>query len=439
MIDRYTMPEMGRIWSEKNKLSQWLKVELLACEAMAELGLVPPEALEEIRAGARFDVERVRQIEARTRHDVVAFLENLAENIGESSRFLHLGMTSSDVLDTGLALQLRDAADLLTAGVSRLLALLKERAFQYRDTVMMGRTHGVHAEPVTFGLKLAVWAFEMRRNLDRMERARDVVSTGKLSGAVGTYASLDPFVERYVCRKLGLRPAGASTQVIQRDRHAEYHCALAITASSLEKFAVEIRGLQRTEVGEAQEPFRKGQAGSSAMPHKRNPIICERVCGLARVIRGNAMVALENVALWHERDISHSSAERVIIPDSTILLDYILAKFTDVIEGLVVYPEKMMANMELSGGLVYSEKVLIALVEEGLTRQEAYRLVQRNAMKARDQGLSFRECLLEDEGVRERLESREVEQCFDPAGLLAGVGETFNRLEALDSDPAPGG
>lgn len=349
MIDRYLSPKMKEVWSEESKLENWLQIEVLACEAMVELDLVPKEALAAIKQRAKFDVERVKEIEARTRHDVVAFLENLAENIGEAARYLHYGMTSSDVLDTCLALQMRDAAEILIEDASKVLGLLKRRALEHKATVMIGRTHGVHAEPVTFGLKLAVWAFEMRRDLDRLLRARNVVSYGKISGAVGTYASLDPFVEEYVCDRLGLKPAEASTQVIQRDRHAEYMCTLAVMASSLDKFATEIRGLQRTEVLEVLEPFREGQTGSSAMPHKRNPVICERICGLARVVRGNAQVALENVALWHERDISHSSAERVIIPDSTALLDYMLNKFNEVLEGLVVYPQKMEKDLEITG------------------------------------------------------------------------------------------
>ena len=435
MIDRYGLPRMKEIWSEQSKLSNWLKVEVLACEAMVELGMVPRDAIEEIRLKAAFDPERVKEIERRTRHDVVAFLENLAENIGPASRFLHLGMTSSDVLDTGLALQMRDAADILVEDASRLLGVLKEKALAYRDTVMIGRTHGVHAEPVTFGLKLAVWAFETRRDLDRLLRARETVSYGKISGAVGTYASLDPFVERYVCERLGLKPAEASTQILQRDRHAEYACALAITASSLEKFATEVRALQKTEVMEAEEPFREGQTGSSAMPHKRNPIICERICGLARVIRGNASVALENVALWHERDISHSSAERVILPDSTILLDYTMNKFIEVMEGLVVYPDRMEKNLELTGGLIFSEKVLLALIEKGATRQEAYGLVQGNAMAAARGEKAFREGLLADAGVRGYLGPEEIGTCFDARASLARVPAILDRLEGLKVEP----
>jgi adenylosuccinate lyase len=435
MIDRYSLPAMKDIWSEESKLSNWLRIEVLACEAMVELGHVPREALDEIQAKAAFDAERVREIEKRTRHDVVAFLENLAENIGPSARFLHLGMTSSDVLDTGLALQLRQAVDILIEDASRLLGMIKGKALIHRDTVMIGRTHGVHAEPITFGQKLAVWAFEMRRDLDRLLRAKEIVSYGKISGAVGSYASLDPFVERYVCERLGLKPAEASTQVLQRDRHAEFMSALAITAATLEKFATEVRALQKTEVMEAEEPFREGQTGSSAMPHKRNPIICERVCGLARVVRGNMLVALENVALWHERDISHSSAERVILPDSTLALDYMMNKFTEVMDGLVVYPEKMERDIQLTGGLIFSEKVLLALVAKGVTRQDAYRMVQRNAMASVRGEKAFREGLLDDQDVRGLLSADEVDACFDVRASLGRLDNIFERLENLKVEP----
>lgn len=435
MIKRYSLPEMENIWTEQAKLDNWMNIEILACEAMVKLGLVPSDALAEIKEKASFDPDRVKEIEKRTRHDVVAFLENLAENIGPASRYLHKGMTSSDILDTGLALQLRDASELLINRVSTLLEVIKARALEFRDIPMMGRSHGVHAEPITLGLKLAVWAFETRRNLDRLLRAREIISYGKISGAVGTYANLDPFVEEYVCGKLGLKPEDAATQIIQRDRHAEFMSALAINAVSLEKFATEIRGLQRTEVMEAEEPFKEGQTGSSAMPHKRNPIICERVCGLSRVIQGNMNTALQNVVLWHERDISHSSAERVILPDSTILLDYILFKFTQIMEGLVVYPEKMLQDIQLSGGLIFSEKILLALVEKGLTRQEAYKLVQRNAMKAASGQTGFFEGLLGDPELRDYLEQDEIKACFDLNLFLSRVGEVFDRLENLKTDP----
>lgn len=435
MIERYSRSPMKEIWTEESKLQNWLQIEVLACEAMSEMGMVPRSAVEEIKRKARFSVERVKEIESRTHHDVVAFLENLAENIGEASRYLHFGMTSSDVLDTGLAIQMRDAAGILIEDTSLLLGLLKARALEHRDTVMMGRTHGVHAEPITFGHKLAVWAFETRRNLDRLVRAREAVSCGKISGAVGVYASIDPFVERYVCEKLGLAPAEASTQVLQRDRHAEYLCAIAIAAGSLEQFATEVRALQRTEVGEAEEPFREGQTGSSAMPHKRNPVISERVCGLARVIRGNAAVALQDMALWHERDISHSSAERVVLPDSTILLDYINHKFMGVLEGIVVYPWKMEQNMGLTRGLIFSEKVLLALVEKGVTRQEAYKMVQRNAMKAFRREGEFLDNLRRDEEVALYLDRSELSGLFDARQSLARVSAVFDRLGSLKVEP----
>lgn len=435
MIERYSFPEIRETWSDRSRMENWMRVEVLAAEAMSELGLVPPDALAAIKEKAAFEVERVKEIEKTTRHDVVAFITNLAEHIGPDARWLHYGMTSSDVLDTGLALQLRDAMDILIGDASRLLKVIKRRALEFRDTPMMGRTHGVHAEPITFGLKLAVWAFETRRDMDRMLRAREVISVGKLSGAVGTYASIDPFVEKYVCEKLGLRPAEASSQVVQRDRHAEYMFALAVTATSLEKFATEVRALQKTETMEAEEPFKEGQTGSSAMPHKRNPIICERVCGCARVIRANSQVALQDMPLWHERDISHSSAERVILPDSTILLDYITRKFTDVVDGMVVYPANMMRNLELSRGLVFSEKVLLALISKGATRQEAYKMVQRNAMSAARGEKEFAGGLARDEDVSRLLSSDEIEALFDVEASLARAGVVFERLDALDVEP----
>ncbi|MBU1669683.1 MAG: adenylosuccinate lyase [Actinobacteria bacterium] len=435
MIERYTLPRMKEIWSDEARMQNWLQIEVLAAEAMAEMGVVPRDDLEVIRKRARFDVERVREIEQVMRHDVNAFIANLAEYIGPEARWLHMGMTSSDVLDTGLALQMRDAAEILVEDTSHLLGVLKNKALEHRDTRMMGRTHGVHAEIITFGAKLAVWAFETRRNLERLQRAQNAVSYGQISGAVGVYASIDPFVEKYVCDRLGLRPAEASSQVLQRDRHAEYLSALAIAAASLEKFAFEIRALQKTEVMEVEEPFKEGQTGSSAMPHKRNPIICERVCGLARVIRGNASVAFENQALWHERDISHSSAERVILPDSTILLDYITNKFCAVMEGLVVYPWKMEKNIELTGGLVFSEKVLLALVNRGVERQEAYKMVQANAMKAvRGEG-DFMDNLLHDEQVSHYLLPEEIMACFDSREGLARVTVIFDRLDELKVKP----
>ncbi|PKQ28767.1 MAG: adenylosuccinate lyase [Candidatus Anoxymicrobium japonicum] len=432
MIERYSLPGMKDIWSDRARMHNWLQIETLAAEAMSKFGIVPPGDLELIKRKASFDVEKVLEIEKRTRHDVVAFIENLAMNIGPPARWLHYGMTSSDVLDTGLAVQLRDAADILIEDTSNLLGILKNRALEFRDTPMMGRTHGVHAEPITFGLKLAVWAFETRRNLDRLKRAKETVSVGKLSGAVGTYASIDPFVEKYVCEQLGLKPAEASNQIIQRDRHAEFMMALAISASSLEKFATEIRALQKTEVMEVEEPFREGQTGSSAMPHKRNPIICERVCGCARVIRANAQVALQDMPLWHERDISHSSAERVILPDSTILLDYVLNKFIVLTRELVVYPWKMEKNIELTQGLVFSEKILLSLVGKGATRQDAYNMVQRNAMRAARGEEDFMQGLIHDAEVGKYLSPEEIDFCFDLSGSLRRLDEVFARLESLD-------
>ncbi|MEW6554367.1 MAG: adenylosuccinate lyase [Actinomycetota bacterium] len=432
MISRYTLPGMAAVWSEQNRFQKWLDVEIMAVEARAERGLVPREALAEIREKAAFDPARVLEIEETVNHDVIAFLTNVAENVGESSRFIHYGMTSSDVLDTGLALQMRDAADLIIAEALSLARLLRDKALEYRDLAMVGRTHGVHAEPMVFGQKLALWAFEMARDLERLRRARQVISCGKLSGAVGTYAHLEPWVEAYVCDRLGLVPAEASTQVLQRDRHAEYLAAMAITGSSLEKFALEVRGLQRTEVLEAEEPFRRGQKGSSAMPHKRNPILCERICGLARVLRANAMAALEDVALWHERDISHSSVERVIVPDSTTLLHYMLVKFQGIVRDLQVYPDNMRRNLELTRGLVFSEGVLLALVDQGLTREDAYTLVQRNAMRAWSAGEDFRALLAADDEVAARLGPQELDACFDLDHHLKNVAVVFERLERLE-------
>ncbi|NPV52502.1 MAG: adenylosuccinate lyase [Firmicutes bacterium] len=428
MIPRYTYPEMARIWSDENRFSKWLEIELAACEAWANLGRIPPDALEKIKKNARFDVKRIEEIEEVTNHDVIAFLTCVAENVGEESRFIHMGMTSSDVVDTAMSLLMLDALDIIIGDVKVLIDVMVERAREHRHTVMIGRTHGVHAEPVTLGLKFALWVSEMRRNLARIEQARKTIAFGKISGAVGTYANVDPYVEEYVCKKLGLARADISTQILQRDRHAELLTTLAITAGSIEKFATEIRSLQRTEIFELQEPFKKGQKGSSAMPHKRNPIMCERMVGLARVIRGNAMVALEDIALWHERDITHSSAERIIIPDSTILMDYMLRKFTGIVKGLVVRPERMRENLERTGGLIFSELVLLALVDKGLTREDAYAIVQSNAAKAWDEGLNFKELVAGDPRVRERLTAQEIEACFDPSHHLKHVDEILDRL-----------
>ena len=413
MIDRYSLPEMRSIWSDENRYRKWLDVEVAACEAMAELGNIPFEALQEIRERADFEVSRIEEIEQVTRHDVLAFLTAVAEKVGESSKYIHMGMTSSDVLDTALAVQLREASGLLLQRMEALKDILGKKAVEHKYTLMIGRSHGVHAEPITFGLKMALWYSEMERNIERLRRAQEAVSVGKISGAVGTFANIDPRVEEYVCSKLGLKPAAVSTQIVQRDRHAELMTVLALAAASLEKFAVEIRGLQRTEILEAEEMFAKGQKGSSAMPHKRNPILCERISGLARVIRGNSTAALENVALWHERDISHSSVERVILPDSTVLLDYMLVKFTNLMDNLVVYPENMLKNLKLTRGLIFSQRVLLALIEKGLLREEAYELVQRNAMQTWRTEQEFKELVKKDQKIIEYLNSAEIEEIFD--------------------------
>jgi adenylosuccinate lyase len=427
MIERYTLPEMGTIWTEENKLKKWLLIEVLACEAQAQLGHIPAEAWHQIQANAGFDLKRVQEIEQITRHDVIAFLTAVAEKIGEASRYIHLGMTSSDVLDTALALQMRDAADLLLKRLYTLQQILAEKAQQYKYALMMGRTHGVHAEPTTFGLKMVLWHQETGRNIARLEKARENINVGMISGAVGTYANIDPQVEEYVCRKLDLKPAPVSTQIIQRDRHAEYICTLALIGSSLDKFATELRHLQRTEVLEVEEPFARGQKGSSAMPHKKNPILNERISGLARILRGYVLTALENVTLWHERDISHSSAERVIIPDSTILLDYMLAKFTYTIENLVVHEKNMRQNLDRTHGLVFSQRVLLALVDKGVLREEAYAWVQRNALKAWEENTSFQASILNDPDVTRYLSSGEISRLFDYDYHLKQVDYIFRK------------
>jgi adenylosuccinate lyase len=429
VISRYTLPEMAEVWSEETRLGHWLRIEILACEAWAELGRIPGPDLEVIR-GATVTSDRVEELERTTNHDVAAFVQAAAESVGPAGRWIHFGMTSSDLLDTALAIQLRDAADLLLAKVERLLATVRDRALEHRHTVCVGRTHGVHAEPTAFGHKLAVWAFELDRDRDRLRRAREAVSVGKVSGVVGTYAAVDPFVEEHVCRELGLRPAEAATQVIQRDRHAEYVSALAITGATLEKIATEIRHLARSEVREVQEPFAAGQRGSSAMPHKRNPILCERITGLARVLRGNLQAAVEDVALWHERDISHSSVERVILPDSTILLDYMLHLTTRVVEGMEVFPERMRRNLEAAGGLVFSQQVLLALVDRGLSRDEAYGIVQGAAAAAWDRDASFREELRGSERLRAVIGDRELDGLLEPR--LDHLDGVFARLEKLE-------
>jgi adenylosuccinate lyase len=428
MIARYTRPAMGAIWEEENKFRIWLEIEVLACEAQAALGVIPREAVDVIRTKARFDVERIEAIEREVKHDVIAFLTNVGEHVGPESRFIHLGMTSSDVLDTCLAVQMTQSADLLLAGLRRLAEVLARRAKEFKTTVMVGRTHGIHAEPTTFGLKLALWYDETRRNIARLEGARERIAVGQVSGAVGTFEHLDPSVEEHVCTRLGLRPAPVSTQILQRDRHAEFCTVAAIIGSSLEKFATEIRHLQKTEVLEAEEYFAKGQKGSSAMPHKRNPITCERIAGLSRVLRGNALAAMENVALWHERDITHSSVERVVIPDSCILLDYMTGLMTDVLDTLLVYPENMQANLQQTHGLIFSQSVLLALTQAGMKREEAYRVVQGSAMEVWRNGREFREVLAADPEVRSRLGEGGLESLFDLRKSTRHVDMIFRRV-----------
>ena len=428
MIPRYTPPEMGRIWSDQRRYDSWLLVESVAADAMATHGVIPADAARDIREKGSVDVSRVEEIEAVTRHDIIAFTTAVAEKVGPAARWLHFGLTSSDVLDTALALQLREACTILLTDLDGLADAVRARAEEHRHTPMIGRTHGVHAEPMTFGLKLALWFDEIRRDHDRVERARDIVSVGKISGAVGTYAHLDPVIERAVCERLDLRPARVASQIIQRDRHAELASALAITGASLEKFAVEVRGLQKTEIGEVEEPFAKGQKGSSAMPHKRNPIGCEQITGLARLLRANAMAALENVALWHERDISHSSVERVILPDSFCVLDHMVRRFTGIVLGLVVYPTRMLENLERSRGVIFSGTLLLELARKGTTREEAYEWVQRNAMRSHDEQTDFKTLVLDDPKVRGVLSRDEIEQVFDLSVQLRHVDEIFDRV-----------
>jgi adenylosuccinate lyase len=427
MIPRYTRPEMGALWSDETRYDKWLAVELAVCDAYARRGMVPAEAVARIRSRARVDPRRVVEIEARVRHDVIAFLTALEEAIGEDSRFVHVGLTSSDVVDTALALQLVEAADRLLAGLDRLRGALRTLAIMHRDTLMVGRTHGVHAEPTTFGLKVAGWYAEAGRNHERLLRARETVRVGKISGAVGTFAHVSPDVETEVCRALGLEPAPVSTQIVQRDRHAEFVAACAIVGGSLEKIATEIRSLQRSEILELEEPFTEGQKGSSAMPHKRNPVASEQVTGLARLLRAHAGAALEDIALWHERDISHSSVERIILPDSTILLDYMLAQLTRILEGLVVDGDRMRENLDRSYGLIYSQRVLLALTDAGLARQRAYEIVQRAAMRAWRERRAFLECLQDEPEVTTRLSADALKACFDPAWYLRNVDAVFRR------------
>ncbi|MEW6726266.1 adenylosuccinate lyase [Desulforudis sp. 1088] len=428
MIERYSLPEMKAVWSDENRFQKWLDVEILACEAMAILGKIPAEAVEVIKERARFDVRRINEIEKVTRHDVIAFLTCVSEYVGEEAKYLHLGLTSSDVVDTALAVRMVEAGRLILDKLEKLYRVLLAQAQKYRHTLIIGRTHGIHAEPMTFGLKMLLWAAETERNIARMKNAIEEVSVGKLSGAVGTYSSIDPFVEEYVCSRLLLVPAKVATQVIQRDRHAAYMTTLAVIAASLEKFAVEIRNLQRTDLREAEEPFVPGQKGSSAMPHKRNPIVCERITGLSRLVRSNAAAALENVALWHERDISHSSVERVIIPDSTLALDYMLYRFAIVVEKMHVYPENMLRNLERTQGLVFSQRVLLALVDKGLTREEAYQIVQRNAMESWNSQEPLKDLLARDADVQQYLSRAELDEIFDYRYFTRRIDTIFARF-----------
>jgi adenylosuccinate lyase len=435
VIARYSRPAMAGVWSEQRKLERWLEVELAALEAWVELGVVPAQAARELRERASAPTpERVRAIEERTQHDVAAFVDAVGESLGEHGRWFHYGLTSSDVLDTALSLQVQEAGALLIAGLERAVTAVSRRAEEHRDTLVMGRTHGIHAEPTTFGLKLAGWVFELDRDRARIERALEGLRVGKLSGAVGTYSASDPELERIACERLGLEPAPTSTQILQRDRHADLLAALAVTAASLEKFALEIRHLARTEVREVEEPFARGQKGSSAMPHKRNPIVSERLCGLARVVRSAAVVGLENVALWHERDISHSSAERVVIPDAFLVLDYMLDRFAWLVEGLVVFPERMRRNLEASHFLFFSQRVLLALVESGLGRDDAYRLVQRHAMRAWEEEQDFRELVRADAEIAERID---LAAAFDLAAYTLHVDAVFARLRSTTHKEEP--
>ncbi len=428
MIERYTLPEMGVVWSQQNKFQKWLDVELAVCEVHAEDEIIPHDALEQIKSKAAFSVERINEIEKTTDHDVIAFTTNLAENIGEAARFVHYGLTSSDVVDTANALLLKESCGILLQKTDALMEVLKRRAYEFKDMPQIGRTHGIHAEPTSFGLVWALWYSEMRRNRERLEKAKKIVSVGKISGAVGAFAHLSPEVEERVCAKLGLKAADVSTQVIQRDRYAEYLCTLAIIASTLEKIALQIRHWQRTEVREAQEYFKTGQKGSSAMPHKRNPILSERICGMARTVRANSIVGLENIALWHERDISHSSAERIVLPDSAATLDYILAKTTSLLDTLIVYPENMLKNLSLTRGLIFSGQLLLALTQKGVSREDAYSWTQRNAMKVWDEGGEYKDLVMKDADISSQLSQEEIIRVFDTNHYLRNVDRVFERI-----------
>lgn len=428
MIKRYTNPRMGALWTDENEFRTMLDIEIHAAEAMVKLGQVPQEAFEQIRDKADFRVDRIREIERTTNHDIIAFLTNVGEYVGDASKYIHMGLTSSDVKDTALCYMMKQAADIIIEGLHKLEAALLAKAAEHKYTIMIGRTHGIHAEPMTFGLKFALWLDEIRRDIERMQRAKEIISVGKLSGAVGTYSNIEPFVEEFVCDKMGLTPVKLATQVIQRDRHAEYLTTIAVIGSTLDKIATELRNLQRTDIREAEEYFSPGQKGSSAMPHKRNPITGERISGLARLLRGNALAALENVALWHERDISHSSVERVILPDSTITLDYMLSKTTNLIEKLLVYPDAMLANLNKTGGLIFSQKVMLALVEKGVLREDAYKWVQRNAMARWLEGADFKTNITNDEDVKKYLSPQDIEACFDPKAMLHHIDTIMARF-----------
>ena len=428
MIERYTLPEMAKLWSLETKFQKWLDVEIAVCEVHAEDGVVPADALADIKSKASFTVERINEIEKTTDHDVIAFTTNLAENIGEAARFVHFGLTSSDVVDTANALLLRESCEILLVKIDAMLPVLRRRAYEFKETPQVGRTHGIHAEPTSFGLVWALWYSEMQRNRQRLARAREAVSVGKISGAVGAFAHLDPSVEERVCAKLGLKAADVSTQVIQRDRYAEYLSTLAIIASTLEKIALQVRHWQRTEVREAQEAFRKGQKGSSAMPHKRNPILSERICGMARTVRANSIVGFDNIALWHERDISHSSAERIVLPDSSATLDYMLAKTTSLLDTLVVYPENMLKNLQITRGLIFSGQLMLALTQKGVSREDAYVYTQRNAMKVWDEGGDYEELVNGDADISSHLSTEEIARVFDLKHYLRNVDEVFARV-----------
>ncbi len=428
MIPRYSRPKMASIWSDENRFQKMLDIEILACEAMANLGKVPRKELQKIKSKARFNVKRIEKIEEKTRHDVIAFLHNIAEHVGPSSRFVHQGLTSSDVLDTALSIMMKESADILLDDLKKLKSALRTKAKKYKNTIMVGRSHGVHAEPTTFGLKLSLYFDEVNRCIKRIEEAKDIISVGKISGPVGNYSNVDPYVESYVCKKLGLRPANISTQVLQRDRHADYLSQVALVGTTLEKIAVEIRNLQRTEVREVEEPFSKGQKGSSAMPHKRNPVMCERITGLARILRTNAMASMENIALWHERDISHSSVERVIVPDSTILLDYMLNQMIYIIKNLLVYPENMRNNLAKTKGLIFSARILVELEKRGVARRKAYDIIQRCAMNVWNKNMHFKEALWKDKDFMKVVKPRELERFFDLGYYTRHVGKIFKRV-----------